>query len=146
MFNKTFIGHTFEDKDIHVEMGKLQFFSKVIGEKNPIYFNEKEALKQGYRSILAPLTYIFSLTLEQESYEEKYGAMGIDLQKLLHGEQRFEYSGDVCAGDIITISSKIVDIFTKKNSSLDFMIEEMNVKNKQKENVAILRQTLLMRI
>ena len=45
MFNKTFIGHTFEDKVIHVEMGKLKFFSKVIGEKNPIYFNEKDDIE-----------------------------------------------------------------------------------------------------
>lgn len=145
MFNPKFIGHSFPTKTVSVEEGKLRFFSQTIGETNPIYFNHEAAIKSGYRSILAPPTYSFSLTLEGESLIEKYAPIGLDLGKLLHGAQQFEYFNEICAGDTVTIDAKIVDIFQKKGGALDFCIEEMVVKNLNGEIMAILKQTFIMR-
>ncbi len=145
MFNPNFIGHSFPTKTVSVEEGKLRFFSQTIGETNPIYFNNEAAIKSGYRSILAPPTYSFSLTLEGESLIEKYAPIGLDLGKLLHGAQQFEYFNEICAGDTVTIDAKIVDIFQKKGGALDFCIEEMVVKNLNGEIMAILKQTFIMR-
>jgi hypothetical protein len=145
MFNPEFIGHSFPTKTVKVEEGKLKFFSQTIGETNPIYLDKGAAKDQGHRSILAPPTYSFSLTLEGESLRDKYEPIGLELGKLLHGAQSFEYFGEICAGDTVIIDSKIVDIFQKKNGALDFCIEEMVVKNVEGETLAVLTQTFIMR-
>ena len=145
MFNPEFIGHSFPTKTVNVEEGKLKFFSQTIGETDPIYLDKDAAKDQGYRSILAPPTYSFSLTLEGESLRDKYEPIGLELGKLLHGAQSFEFFGEICAGDTVIIDSKIVDIFQKKSGALDFCIEEMVVKNAEGETLAVLTQTFIMR-
>lgn len=145
MFNPKFVGHSFPTKTIKVEEGKLKFFSKTIGETNPIYFDKDAASKAGYRSLLAPPTYSFSLTLEDDSLEDKYVPLGMDLGKLLHGAQKFEYFKEICAEDTVTIDAKIVDIFQKKGGALDFLIEKQVIKNTNGEILAVLTQTFIMR-
>ena len=40
----------------------------------------------------------------------------MDLGKLLHGAQKFEYFKEICAEDTVTIDAKIIDIFQKKEA------------------------------
>ena len=42
-FNRNYINHVFPEKKVEVEKGRLAFFSKTIGETNPIYFDEMAA-------------------------------------------------------------------------------------------------------
>ena len=53
----------------------------------------------------------------------------IDLGKVLHGEQRFEYHAPVCAGDTLRIESKVTDIYDKKGGLLEFVVRESKVTN-----------------
>ena len=145
MFDPKFVGHSFPTKTIKVEEGKLRFFSKTIGETNPIYFDKDAARKAGYRSLLVPPTYPFSLTLEGESLEEKYVPVGMDLGKLLHVAQKFEYFKEFCAEDTVTIDAKIIDIFQKKGGALDFLIEKQTLRNSDGDLLATLTQTFIMR-
>jgi len=145
MFDPKFVGYSFPTKTVKVEEGKLRFFSKTIGETNPIYFDKDAARKAGYRSLLVPPTYTFSLTLEGESLEEKYVPVGMDLGKLLHGAQKFEYFKEICAEDTVTIDAKIIDIFQKKGGALDFLIEKQTLRNPNGDLLATLTQTFIMR-
>ena len=103
------------------------------------------ARKAGYTSLLVPPTYPFSLTLEGESLEEKYVPVGMDLGKLLHGAQKFEYFKEICAEDTVTIDAKIIDIFQKKGGALDFLIEKQTLRNPNGDLLATLTQTFIMR-
>ena len=44
----------------------------------------------------------------------------MDLGKLLHGAQKFEYFKEICAEDTVTIDAKIIDIFQKKEGCSRF--------------------------
>ena len=79
---------------------------------------------KGHPSLLVPPTFLFSLSIEGETFTEKYGPLGMDLSKLLHGAQDFNYYGSAYAGDHLTFQAKIIDIFSKKDGALDFLIEE----------------------
>ncbi|MEP1472142.1 MAG: MaoC family dehydratase N-terminal domain-containing protein [Halieaceae bacterium] len=145
MLDRNYIGHTFPAHSVPVEVGRLKFFAQAVGESDPIYHDEEAARAAGYRALPAPPTFVFSLNLAGTDLAEKYVPMGIDLARLLHAEQQFEYFSTICAGDVITLESKVADIYDKKDGALEFAIEETTATNQNGELVAKSTQTLVMR-
>jgi len=103
MIDKSWIGKNTCQLEVEVEKGQLRFFAKAVGETNPIYTDELAAQAAGYRSLPAPPTFLFSLKLAQPNPLARYLEMGIDLARLLHGSQLFEYFAPICAGDRISL-------------------------------------------
>jgi len=145
MLDRSYIGHTFPTQSVPVEAGQLKFFAQAVGEDDPIYRDEEAARAAGYRALPAPPTFVFSLNLTGTDLAEKYVPMGVDLARLLHAEQQFEYFATICAGDVITLESKVADIYDKKDGALEFAIEETTATNQNGELVAKSTQTLVMR-
>ncbi len=129
MIDKKFIGTISEPHSAAVEKGQLLFFAKAVGETNPIYTDEDAARAAGYRALPAPPTFAFSLNMSRPDQFGIFAKMGVDLGKVLHGEQKFEYFGDICAGDVISFESKITDIYDKKDGALEFIVEETSGTN-----------------
>ncbi len=145
MIDKSWIGKNTSQLEVEVEKGQLRFFAKAVGETNPIYTDESTAQAAGYRSLPAPPTFLFSLGLAQPDPLAKYLEMGIDLAKLLHGSQQFEYFAPVCAGDCIRLKSTITAITEKKGGTLELVVEETSATNQMGESVGKLTQTLVIR-
>lgn len=145
MIDKNHIGRESHPHTVEVEKGKLRFFSKVIGETNRIYFDEEAAQAAGYRSLLAPPTYPFCLDMDRPNPFDDLQAIGIDLGTILHGEQSFVYHAPVCAGDRITITSKITDIYDKKGGALEFLVQDYSFTNQNDLLVAEMRRVILVR-
>ena len=145
MIDKKHIGRISKPNTVDVEKGRLKFFAQAIGETNPIYRDEEAAIAAGYRSIPAPPTFAFSLDLEQDNPFGDIEAMGINLGKILHAEQAFTYHVPICAGDSITLQSKVTDIYDKKGGALEFLVQEFSVKNQDDTLVAEMRRTLVVR-
>ena len=145
MIDKCWIGRSFPKLVVDVEKGQLRFFAKAAGEKNPVYTDEVAALEAGYRSLPAPPTFTFSLSLAAPDPFAKYTSLGIDLKYLLHGRQRFEYFAPICAGDTITLQSTVVDVCEKKGGALVFVEEEAVATNQDDETVAKFLNTLIVR-
>jgi acyl dehydratase len=124
MLDRSKIGHEFPSFSADVEKGRLKFFAKAIGETNPIYTDEEAAKEAGYRALPAPPT--FTAVLDQESPEflPVLGLLDIDIAKILHGSQAFEYLAPICAGDRIRVDTRISDIFDKKGGALEFVVME----------------------
>ncbi|BDI61937.1 MaoC family dehydratase N-terminal domain-containing protein [Qipengyuania nanhaisediminis] len=129
MIDRSKIGSSLGILTVDVEKGQLRFFAKATGEKNPVYTDEEAAKAAGYRSLPAPPTFGFSLGLAAPDPFAKYTDLGIDLGKVLHGEQNFEYFEPICAGDTITLEDKITDIFDKKGGALEFLVIETSATN-----------------
>ena len=145
MIDKKYIGKLSEPNTVEVERGRLRFFAKAIGETNPIYTDENAAKAAGYRALPAPPTFAFSLDLEQVNPFADIEGMGVSLDKLLHGEQNFTYHAPICAGDTITLQSKVVDIYDKKGGALEFLVQDYTLKNQDDQLVAEVRRTLVVR-
>ena len=145
MLDKNKIGHEFSSFSVDIEKGRLRFFAKAIGEKNPIYTDESAAQSAGYRTIPAPPTFMFSVDLEGPELLPILTLLDLDIAKVLHGTQEFEYLGQIYAGDRITQRSKIVDIYDKKGGALEFVVQESTYTNQNDELVGKARQTLVYR-
>jgi hydroxyacyl-ACP dehydratase HTD2-like protein with hotdog domain len=145
MLDKSFIGHEFPSFTVDVEKGRLRFFAKAIGETNPIYIDESAAVKAGYRALPAPPTIPFSLDMDGPELLPVIGVLQLDIARVLHGSQEFEYHASICAGDRITVTSRISDIFDKKGGALEFVVMESSYSNQDGDLVAQARNTLVYR-
>jgi acyl dehydratase len=71
--------------------------------------------------------------------------MGVNLDRILHGEQQFTYFAPVCAGDTSSVESKFTDIYDKKNGALEFLVKESVVTNQHGAKVAEMRSVVVVR-
>lgn len=145
MIDKKHIGHEFSAFTVDVEKGRLKFFAKAIGETNPIYSDEAAAQAAGHKTIIAPPTFPFTLALEDEDSLPVISLLGLDIGRILHGSQEFEYFASIYAGDSITVSAKILDVFDKKGGALEFVVLQYSFTNQDDVAVATSTNTLVYR-
>ena len=99
----------------------------------------------GYRALPAPPTFPMVLDMEGTELLPVLALLKMDIARILHGSQEFEYFAPICAGDSITVTSRIVDIFDKKGGALDFVVMENTYSNQQGDQVAKATSTLVQR-
>ena len=128
--DRNFIGCTSAPRTIAVEKGQLKFFAKAAGEENPVYFDEDAAAAAGHRALPAPPTFAFSLMLgAPPDRGDLLRDMGVDMRSILHGEQKFRHFEQIYAGDSITLVTETVDIFSKKEGQLEFVLQRTWAEN-----------------
>ncbi len=145
MIDKKHIGYAPPPILWDVEKGRIAFFAKVIGLTDPIHTDEAAAKAAGYRGIVAPPTFIFGAPGDSGATMQLIEALDIDLGKVLHGEQRFDYHAPVCAGDTLRYESRVSDIYDKKGGALEFVVNDTTVTNQLGEHVADLHSVLVVR-
>ena len=92
MVDKSAIGVTFTPTKAQVEAGRLRYFFETLRERNPIYREASAAKAAGYAGVPIPPTYLFCLEMmDSERPFEVLEKLNIDLARVLHGEQRFDY-------------------------------------------------------
>lgn len=145
MLDKSFIGVETEPRSIEVEKGQLRFFAKATGEKNPIYFDEAAAKAAGHPALPAPPTFLFCLETMAPSRDGVMAKLGIDIGRVLHGEQQFTCGKPIYAGDTITMKTRIADIYDKKGGALDFIVQDTEAVNQKGEKVGVSRTVIVVR-
>lgn len=145
MIDKKQIGRKFPPHTVEVEKGRLRFFAKAIGETNPVYTDEEAAREAGYRTLPAPPTFAFCLEMDAPNPFAFFEALGIDLSRVLHGEQHFTYHQPILAGDSITFESVVSDIYDKKGGALEFLVRDISATNQDGVRVADLRSVIVVR-
>lgn len=144
MIDKQHIGRTLHAFRALAEAGRLRFFAKAIGETNPVYFDESAARDAGHPGLPLPPTFLFSLEFEQPDTSWR-DEIGIELPRILHGEQSFTYHRLAYAGDVLLFESRIADIYEKRGGALEFVVRETRVTNQRGEHVADLRSVIVQR-
>ncbi|WNC73827.1 MaoC family dehydratase N-terminal domain-containing protein [Thalassotalea psychrophila] len=145
MLDQSKIGHKFPTFKIDVEKGRLKMFAKAIGETNPIYSDESAAIEAGYKTIPAPPTFPFTIELDGPELLPVLRVLNMDIGKLLHGSQDFEYFDTIYAGDCIEVNCVIVNMFSKKGGALEFVELESSYSNQNAKLVAKATCTLVYR-
>lgn len=145
MLDRKFIGHRFPPHSADVEKGQLLFFAKATGETDPVYLDEDAARQAGHPALPAPPTFAFSLALARPDPFAWMEQLDIDLGRVLHGDQSFEYSGQIYAGDRITLEAEILDIFDRKGGALDFVVQKTSVRNQRGEQLGSMISTTIVR-
>ena len=121
MSYKLLIGDENVTEQFEIEKGAIRSFAHAIGDKNPLYYDEAYAKAKGYKSIVAPLTFPTTFRGQIPKWFQD-----LDRNLLLHGEQVYQYKRRLCAGETITLTDKVIDVYEKqsKNGKLTFIVRE----------------------
>ncbi len=157
MADKTKVGMTFPPYTFEVEKGKIAEFAMAVFQKEgkdqvkPIYVDANSAKAAGYGDIVPPPTFQTCFSLWGGN-----GMMGmvqtldINLGRLLHGEEEYEYLAPIHPGDVMSGTTKIVNMYDKEKKDkpgkfMEFTVMETEIKNQRGELVIRSRTTLVER-
>jgi acyl dehydratase len=140
------IGQKSTPKTITVEQGQMQFFAKATGAKDRVYWDVEAAKAAGHPALPAPPTFLFCLdSLAPSQDRGVLQQLGVDIGRILHGEQRFKYGKPVYAGDEITFQNQITDMYEKKGGALQFVVSQTTATNQHNEHVGTMINSLVIR-
>jgi acyl dehydratase len=121
--NRDFIGRTFPPSEPYeVSRVKIREFADAIGDANPIYRDPEAAKAEGYPDVLAPPTFPIVVSLGGPAMAD--ADLGLNYAMVVHGQQRFEYTRPIHAGDVLVCESTITEIRSAgRNERMDIKTE-----------------------
>ncbi len=109
--NRDYLGRTFTaDEPYEVSRVKIAEFADAIGDPNPLFRDRAAAQAAGYPDVIAPPTFAIVISMASTARAVADPGLGLNYAMVVHGEQRFEYSRQILAGDVLTAESTIADI------------------------------------
>ena len=121
-----------------VEKGAIIKFARAIGDSNPLFADEEAARKSRYGGLIVPPTFFRSLRAGPLKAQVKspYSAA-------LDGGSEWEYFEPVRAGDRITVTAYVADIFERQGrlGNMLFIVRETKYVNQFDRTVALQRST-----
>jgi hypothetical protein len=145
MIDTSHIGALISRHTAEVEAGSLRFFAKTTGQTDARYIDPRAAAAAGFPALPVPPTFLFCLAMDVPNPRAAYELLGIDIGKVLHGEQQFHYHRMAFAGERLTFETRIGDIYTKKGGALEFVVRDTVVTGAGGEVVADLRSVIVVR-
>ncbi len=109
--NRDYLGKIFPPGEPYeVSRVKLREFADAIGDQNPVYHDRAAARAAGFPDVIAPPS--FPIVISAASAGRAIADPGLNLNyaMVVHGDQRFEYSRPIVAGDVVTAEVTITEI------------------------------------
>jgi len=134
---KDMVGKKFPPFTYRVVEEKILELVEAIGDPNPIYRDKETAQKEGYKDLVAPPTFITLATHWTGVLYRYLGEIGVDLARILHGEEEYEYFREIYPGDILTGEARLVSIEEKRGNfgPMTFVKIEIDYTNQEGEKV-----------
>ncbi|MFH1625856.1 MAG: MaoC family dehydratase N-terminal domain-containing protein [Pseudomonadota bacterium] len=147
MIDKSVIGKEYPEFSFEVEKGKVREFARATGDKSPVFYDEKAAKEEGFQGLALPPTFATVFTMAGGLMNIMLDDLKMNLAKLLHGGQQYEYFKPIKPGDTITGKVKIANVFEKtgKAGTMDFVVLETTYTNQNGEKVLIDTGTMIQR-
>jgi len=143
--NRGVVGKEYPPYAITVERGKIKEFARAIGDLNPFYLDDEVGRASAWGDIITPPTFPIS-------FRDETGVLlrdlGIDVSRLLHGEQEFEIFRQLRPGETYLCRSKVLDLYEKtgKTGPMGFVVRETAVTDANNEIVGKMRSVTVVRL
>lgn len=152
IFDRSTKGMQVEPVKVLVERGRIRFFSKVLGQTDPIHFDLDAARAAGHPDLVAPPS--FFMVIEASANEERklrgirsaQELVRVDYRYLLHGEERYFYEAPIYAGDEVETDIVITDFYDKKGGAMEFVTFESRIVHPERGLLVRSQRSLLHRL
>jgi acyl dehydratase len=114
---------------------KIREYASAVGETNPVYDDPDAAKAAGFRDLVAPPMFCVVYSNAAMAAAMLDPEVGIDFDKLVHGEQQFEWGEPVCAGDVITTTATLTEVTEKMK--MGFYVFETESTNQDGEQTVL---------
>jgi len=157
MADKSKKGMVFAPFTFEVEKGKIAEFAMAVSQAEskaqvkPIYVDANAAKAAGYGDIVPPPTFQTAFSnWSGEGIISKLEELNIDIGRMLHGEEEYEYFALIHPGDVITGITRVADVYEKEKRGrpgklMEFTVFETELKNQRGELVIRSRSILVER-
>ncbi|WP_340558926.1 MaoC family dehydratase N-terminal domain-containing protein [Streptomyces sp. GSL17-111] len=106
--DQSFVGRSYPPTaPYEVGREKIREFAEAIGDAHPAYTDPEAAKALGHEDVIAPPTFVFSITYRAAAEVVQDPELGLDYSRVVHGDQRFAYVRPVRAGDRLTVTSTV---------------------------------------
>jgi len=137
-------------ENLVVEAGKVAEFSRAIRDENPVHHSADAAEERGFEAIPAPLTFTRVHKFPRYCPPDLAGTdrrgfdLGFDRRYTVHGEQEYVYERPLRAGETLTGTKTLVDVYRKaggRGGEMTFAELETEYRNEDGDLVLTERQT-----
>jgi acyl dehydratase len=145
--NRGLIGKEMPPYAVTVERGALKAFARAIGDTNPFYLDDAIGRGSEWGDVIAPPT--FATSFRDEAGARAFLAeLGVDISRVLHGEQEFEIHRQMRPGETYLCRTKVTDIYEKsgKSGRMAFVVRETAITDDTNEIVATARGVTVVRL
>jgi acyl dehydratase len=113
---------------------KIKEYAHAVGETNPVHLDHEAARAAGYADVVAPPMFAVVYSAPAMGPAILDPEVGINLPMMVHGGQEFVWGRPVVAGDEITTTASVKDIYEKDGRG--YYIFQSVSKNQDGETVA----------
>jgi acyl dehydratase len=128
------IGKEYDSVDFEVEADRIRKYADAVGEESPVHQGTDAAREAGFRDIVAPPMFCVVYQFPAVAQPGVDPEVGMNLMALVHGGQEFEWDEPVCAGDVITTTPRVADIYEKDGKGF-YVFETESVNQDGKRTV-----------
>ena len=107
------VGKEYPGTTYEVGLEKIREYAAAVGEGNPVHHDREAAIAAGFRDVVAPpmFTVVYSApALGPAVLDDE---VGINFAAMVHGGQEFVWGEPVCAGDRISTTARVAEIYEK---------------------------------
>ena len=146
--NKDVKGKEYPPFTVTVERGKIKEFARAIGDLSPFYLDDAVGRASEWGDIVAPPTFPITFRDENADTGVMLRDLGVDISRILHGEQEFEHFKPVRPGQTYLCRNRVTDIYEKagKSGPMAFVVRETTVTDADNDIVAVMRGTTVVRL
>ena len=135
MIDKAFVGRVLPPFEVLAECGAVSAFLRATAAPGCQVAQAGSQL---------PPTYLFCLEMQGPDPAAMRKLLGIDIGRVLHGEELFVYHAPAHVGDLLAFEPRIADIYDKRAGELEFVVRETRVWRGETA-IATLRNTTVVR-
>ncbi|HEY4717083.1 MAG TPA: MaoC family dehydratase N-terminal domain-containing protein [bacterium] len=128
MDTKNIISKIYGPVKYEVGREKIMEYAMAVNDLNPIYLKDEEAIKAGFKSIVAPPLFSVVYTWKIVEMVLRDPDLALNLAMFVHREQSFDFVELVYPGDVISTEGKIIDFYTKTGFQF-FTLETTSFRN-----------------
>ena len=142
--NREFLGRSFAAAEPYeVSRVKITEFADAIGDPSPLFRDRAAAQAAGYPDLIAPPTFAIVIAMASTARVVGEPGLGLNYAMVVHGEQRFQYSRPIHAGEVVSAQSTITDIRDAGRNVL--LTVETQIRAADGEHVCTAHNTLVER-
>jgi acyl dehydratase len=141
----SYVGHGYPRSEIYqVGREKIREFADAIGDPQPMYRDAAAAQAAGHSDVIAPPTFVMVL-FNQYALEAvvRDPGLGLDYDRMVHGDMSFDYVRPVRAGDRLTVATFIDEIMARAGN--DFLTLRADIDTVDGERVVTAKAQLVVR-
>ena len=141
-------GNEYPPYAVTVERGRLKDFARAIGDLSPFYLDDRVGAASEFGDVIAPPTFAITFRDEQADTNTMLKDLGVNISRILHGEQEFELHRAILPGETLLCRPKITDVYEKsgRSGAMAFVVRETSVTDAKNELVATMRGVTVVRL